>query len=95
MAHSRHSILRAKDKTMLRKMRCFAFGLLICLPSMMSVPARAAELVREPAVAGSFYEANPERLAKDVSSFLTRADQDPLEGKLLGLICPHAGYPYC
>ncbi|HEX9044280.1 MAG TPA: AmmeMemoRadiSam system protein B [Candidatus Limnocylindrales bacterium] len=54
---------------------------------------------REPAVAGSFYPADPARLARDVGRLLDRAAEttDPTAaegGGLLGLLVPHAGLAY-
>jgi MEMO1 family protein len=48
-------------------------------------------IVREPAVAGRFYPANPERLRADIDSYLS-----PSQKKLsvIGCIVPHAGYMY-
>lgn len=48
-------------------------------------------MIRQPAVAGSFYPANPEELSSQLDFFLT-ARQDPK--KVTGLIVPHAGYMY-
>jgi len=48
-------------------------------------------IVRSPAVAGMFYEAQPERLAADVRGFLP-AGLDPVAA--IGAIVPHAGYVY-
>ena len=49
--------------------------------------------VRPPAVAGSFYAADPQRLAADVAGLL--ATVPPRPGALpKALIAPHAGYLY-
>lgn len=52
--------------------------------------------VRQPAVAGQFYPADPNRLRTAVEGFLRRAHGDaPLHPALpCALIAPHAGYPY-
>ncbi len=48
-------------------------------------------MIRQPAVAGSFYPANPEELSVQLDSFLNTE----LESKnVKGLIVPHAGYIY-
>lgn len=52
------------------------------------------ERVRPAAVAGSFYPASSERLRKTVETLLAQAQPKRLEGKLRGLIVPHAGYIY-
>jgi len=48
-------------------------------------------MIREPAVAGRFYDADPESLRKCVQSCLTRRET-PIEAK--GIVAPHAGYVY-
>lgn len=48
--------------------------------------------VREPAVAGSFYPADPEALRSNVEALLHAAKPAPLNPK--ALIAPHAGYVY-
>ncbi|MCS7304857.1 MAG: AmmeMemoRadiSam system protein B [Thermoguttaceae bacterium] len=55
--------------------------------------------VLDPAVAGLFYPAHPDDLAKKVDQLLAdpkapNAVQIPATQKLRGLICPHAGYEY-
>ncbi|MCS7197930.1 MAG: AmmeMemoRadiSam system protein B [Candidatus Bipolaricaulota bacterium] len=52
------------------------------------------ERIRTAAVAGSFYPASSERLRKTVETLLAQAQPKTLEGKLRGLIVPHAGYIY-
>jgi AmmeMemoRadiSam system protein B len=47
--------------------------------------------VREPAVAGRFYPADPDRLRADVTSFLSPQET---RVKAVGCIVPHAGYMY-
>ncbi len=49
---------------------------------------------RSPAVAGSFYPANPQRLSEEIDSYLGKVDERPLEGGVLALVSPHAGYIY-
>lgn len=50
--------------------------------------------VRPPAVAGSFYPADPGRLKKDIRSFLDEGEEIDLDFSLRFLIVPHAGYVY-
>ncbi len=49
---------------------------------------------RPPAVAGQFYPADPEALRSNVDGFLSRAARHPLEGELVAILVPHAGYEY-
>lgn len=48
-------------------------------------------MVRKPAVAGQFYPAEPDALRQEVGSFL---DPRARKSHALGILCPHAGYPY-
>ncbi|GAI03683.1 unnamed protein product, partial [marine sediment metagenome] len=50
--------------------------------------------VRRPAVAGAFYPGNRLLLQRQVDGFLAKAKKVELEGKLIALISPHAGYIY-
>ena len=50
--------------------------------------------VRQPAVAGSFYPADPERLRLDVSGLLAETPILPAYCRAKALIAPHAGYVY-
>ncbi|UCC43613.1 MAG: AmmeMemoRadiSam system protein B [Candidatus Zixiibacteriota bacterium] len=50
--------------------------------------------VRRPAVAGSFYPAGPAELAKTIARMMSEVEKVSLENRPLGLIAPHAGYPY-
>jgi len=50
--------------------------------------------VRKPAVAGQFYPGDPVTLTKELSDFFKRARKEPVPGKIVALISPHAGYMY-
>ena len=52
------------------------------------------EEVRRPAVAGSFYPADPQTLSRQVQDFLSRAPKEKIAGEIIGLVSPHAGYMY-
>jgi len=49
---------------------------------------------RRPAVAGTFYPGEPSQLAKMIAEFLAGTDKQPLGGRPLAVIAPHAGYMY-
>ena len=50
---------------------------------------------RAPAVAGSFYSANPVALRREIETYLARVEvPEGLSRPPLGLIVPHAGYVY-
>jgi AmmeMemoRadiSam system protein B len=53
--------------------------------------------IRKPAVAGSFYPADRDKLQKVISSYLTQAGNISDEfnnRKVIGIVSPHAGYIY-
>jgi hypothetical protein len=50
--------------------------------------------VKEPAVAGSFYPADKERLIQTVDGFISQAEKREVNGRLIALIAPHAGYAF-
>lgn len=47
-----------------------------------------------PVVAGSFYPGGRDELKRMVRRFIDEAEAVPIEGRLLGVISPHAGYIY-
>ena len=51
-------------------------------------------LVRQPAVAGAFYPGSKSELQKQVNRFLQEVKKEPLTGRMIGIIVPHAGYTY-
>jgi hypothetical protein len=52
------------------------------------------EDVRQSAVAGSFYPADPSRLTAQIEDFLAQSSGVELSGEIVALISPHAGYVY-
>ncbi len=52
------------------------------------------DFIRPPVVTGSFYSDDPDYLKRQITDFLSRAEKTELEGKIYGLISPHAGYVY-
>ncbi|MFH1372504.1 MAG: AmmeMemoRadiSam system protein B [bacterium] len=50
--------------------------------------------IRKPAVAGTFYPADPVKLSKAIAEMFARCDKPALTGRPLALIVPHAGYIY-
>jgi AmmeMemoRadiSam system protein B len=49
--------------------------------------------MRQPAVSGTFYPAQPSRLRADVTGFLNESGSAPPR-RAIGVVCPHAGYIY-
>lgn len=50
--------------------------------------------IREPVVAGTFYPDKPEILSRDVKRYLDQVKKEKIEGDIVALISPHAGYMY-
>jgi len=50
--------------------------------------------IRQPAVAGQFYPAQPDELGKMVDGFLAQAAVPAIPERIVALIAPHAGYVY-
>ncbi|MGA3098175.1 MAG: AmmeMemoRadiSam system protein B [Bryobacteraceae bacterium] len=72
--------------------RMFALPAVLLLVACGSVSPGETPKVRPPAVAGSFYLADPAALAKMVDGFLAKANQPPLDA--VALVAPHAGHEY-
>jgi AmmeMemoRadiSam system protein B len=51
-------------------------------------------MIRQPAVAGRFYPAEPEQLRAEVQGYLAAADAPAPGQRLRAVIAPHAGYIY-
>jgi MEMO1 family protein len=68
----------------------------LILLNMQACNARKAvqENVRQPAVAGSFYPGDPQQLSQMVNQCLNQNEKISLDGKIIGLLVPHAGYLY-
>ena len=61
------------------------------VPKTQAAPKKE---IRRPAVAGAFYPGNRLLLQRQVDGFLRKAKKVELEGELIALISPHAGYIY-
>ena len=68
--------------------------LFICVSSHLSVAGESLDKVRPAAVAGMFYPGTPDELRQMVRTFLKDAHGVKVQGKIRGLVSPHAGYIY-
>ncbi len=50
--------------------------------------------LRPSPIAGTWYTSDPRRLAQQIDTFLSEARLPALDGQVIGLIAPHAGYIY-
>lgn len=59
-----------------------------------STPIERSLKMRKPAVAGMFYDSNPERLRTEIETYLSKAEPGDVPGDPIALISPHAGYSF-
>lgn len=52
------------------------------------------EKIRESVIAGTWYSDQPEILENEIRKYLSQAKASSIEGELVGLVSPHAGYRY-
>ena len=77
-------------------MKNFLAGLLVGALLLWTPCCHSAEPQRERSAtaAGSFYPADATQLASFVDGAMARADVPRINGKIIALIAPHAGYPF-
>jgi len=68
--------------------------ILICLIVAGMMVSMAFCETKNADLAGSWYPASKEALITMLSGFLKNADTEKLDGKIIGLISPHAGFKY-
>jgi MEMO1 family protein len=79
-------------------MNCFkqsGLGLFLIMGGVVmasAIPSFAGDSVRQPAVAGQFYTADPSALKKEVQEYSAGGSKKASYPKIL--ICPHAGYVF-
>ena len=61
---------------------------------LKNVGLSAEQKIRPAYVAGGFYPADANGLGKMIDGFLAQASPAKLDGNLVALICPHAGYQF-
>jgi len=50
--------------------------------------------IREPVVSGAFYPAEPDKIIKTIQDYFKKCSAPQIEGEIVGLIAPHAGYVF-
>ena len=60
----------------------------------MRAKEQTERIIRPSAIAGSWYPGTERGLRQTLEGFFAHVPEQPLEGRLLGLIAPHAGYVY-
>jgi len=61
---------------------------------MLMIPAAFSAEIQKAVVSGSFYPAEPVLLAGQISKYMNDAKPQTIEGDIIALISPHAGYIY-
>lgn len=86
---------------LVRVVRLFLLLLLVSLTMNISASDvggseidESGKSVRPSVLAGSWYDADPDRLGARLDSYLDEAMVSPSPGRVVGLVVPHAGYVY-
>lgn len=61
---------------------------------MSGLSKNAAFDIRKPAVAGMFYPGDEKKLRSDLDQMFSKATPFTINGKIFGIVAPHAGYMY-
>jgi len=73
----------------MRKVLILAFTVFL-----FSCSKSSSQEIRKPAVAGAFYPGNKTILKSQINEFLDNVEKSDIEGRILAVIVPHAGYVY-
>jgi len=84
-------IAKAGHKTILLMLK--SSSILLSVALLLSGTALAAE-VKEADLAGSWYPASKTQLESQLKGYLDAAKPEKIDGKILAIIVPHAGYLY-
>jgi len=61
---------------------------------MGNFSSRSRSEVRKPVAAGTFYPGSASKLRSEIEDFLSNVEKVPIDGKIVAIIVPHAGYIY-
>jgi AmmeMemoRadiSam system protein B/AmmeMemoRadiSam system protein A len=80
----------------MRRMVLVSMAGLLCAIAVITgtTITEAAQSIRQPVVAGSFYPQDPKSLAATVDTLMAHAQVPATKGQVIALIAPHAGYTY-
>lgn len=70
------------------------FAILMTTSAVEGNRSAMDENVRNPAVAGQFYTADPKALRKEIEGYFDEAGVAEADGEVVALVSPHAGYMY-
>jgi AmmeMemoRadiSam system protein B len=57
-------------------------------------PSMTAQRIKKSVIAGSWYPGDPRALREEIERFFSAVPERPIEGDIIGIIAPHAGYDY-
>lgn len=89
-----YSVFRSRTTAFLIPMLCIMLVLFISGCTQPSDGGVNESQARKMAVAGTFYPDDADELKEWVTSFLSKVPEQKLNGSILGLVSPHAGYVY-
>lgn len=72
----------------------FIFSALLLSPPQAIAEEKGKKNVRPSVLAGTWYPGNKDALSQTVKRLLSRAEAQHINGKLMAIIVPHAGYRY-
>ncbi|RKY82846.1 hypothetical protein DRQ07_00160 [candidate division KSB1 bacterium] len=72
----------------------YYYVLILCLTAVPALLFPQNSEIRQSARAGQFYPADPEQLSTTVKKFLDSSEIFNINGKINGLLVPHAGYEF-
>ena len=72
----------------------YGLALMLCMAALSCGISACGAEVRDAAVAGMFYPADPDELAGMVDGYLADAPDAAIPGSITAVISPHAGYIY-
>src|SRR5512144_2815492 len=78
----------------MKPQRAWRLGVVAILLALTCAAAPPNEKIRPAAVAGSFYPADVAQLTKMMDAYLARVPAQAMDGRLVALVAPHAGYEY-
>lgn len=76
------------------KFNSVARSLIVVFSIVGSFTGCREQQIKQPAVAGAFYPSDARVLRETVDSYLAAAEPKPVEGRLIALLSPHAGYQF-
>ena len=70
------------------------FLIFVCGILVIAVTGNNKIVIRKPAVAGAFYPGDTKELDSLIDQFIENVKEVRVDGNIIGLVVPHAGYAY-